>query len=232
MAVAVEGEHGVDQVLDGPRPGQVAVLGDVAHQEERDAARLGHAGQALDAGAHLGQAAGGLAQLGVRDGLQRVDHHQGGAVPLDGRLDRLDVGPLNGQEVPGHQPDARGPARAPGPATPRPRPASRRARWRPATTAPGRAAWTCRCRADRTASVTEPATTPPPMTRSSSLTPVASGWMASVETSASASAGGPSAGPGRGAAAAHRGGTERVPLAAGGARPAQRSDVASHAAQR
>ena len=43
-------------------------------------------------------------------------------------------------------------------------------------------------------SVTEPATTPPPMTRSSSLTPVASGCMASVETSASASAGGPSAG--------------------------------------
>ena len=41
--------------------------------------------------------------------------------------------------------------------------------------------------------VTEPATTPPPMTRSSSLTPVGSGCMASVETSARASAGGPSA---------------------------------------
>ena len=74
------------------------------------AGRLGHAGQALDAGAHLGQAAGGLAQLGIRDGLQRVDHHQGGTVPLDGRLDRLDVGALNGQQVPGHQADARRPA--------------------------------------------------------------------------------------------------------------------------
>ena len=110
VAVTVEGEHGVDQVLHGPGPGQVAVLGHVADQEERHTGRLGHAGQALDAGAHLGQAAGGLAQLGVRDGLQRVDHHQCGAVPLDGRLDRLDVGPLNGQEVPGHQADARRPA--------------------------------------------------------------------------------------------------------------------------
>ena len=90
--------------------GQVAVLGHVADQEERGAGRLGHAGQTLDAGTHLGQAAGGLAQLGVRDRLQRVDHHQGGSVTLDGGLDRLDVGALNGQEVPRHQPDARGPA--------------------------------------------------------------------------------------------------------------------------
>ena len=32
VAVAVEGEHGVDQVLDGPRAGQVAVLGHVARR--------------------------------------------------------------------------------------------------------------------------------------------------------------------------------------------------------
>ena len=42
-------------------------------------------------------------------------------------------------------------------------------------------------------SVTEPATTPPPMTRSTSLTPVGSGRVPSVDTSTSASAGGPSA---------------------------------------
>ncbi len=109
VTVAVEGEHRVDQMLDGARPGQIAVLGHVADQEQRGPGRLGHAGQALDAGAHLGQAAGGLAQLGVRDGLQRVDHDQRGAMPLHGGLDGLDVGSLDGQEVPGHQADARGP---------------------------------------------------------------------------------------------------------------------------
>ena len=73
-------------------------------------------------------------------------------------------------------------------------------------------------------SVTEPATTPPPMTRSSSLTPVGSGWMASVDTSASGSAGGPSAGPALEPPCRTGAGRERVPLTAGGAaaRPTQR----------
>ena len=60
--------------------------------------------------AHLGQAAGGLAQFGVGDRLERVDHHQGRAVTLDGGLDRLDVGPLERQEMPRHEADARGPS--------------------------------------------------------------------------------------------------------------------------
>ena len=80
-------------------------------------------------------------------------------------------------------------------------------------------------------SVTEPATTPPPMTRSSSLTPVGSGWMASIDTSASGRAGGPSAGP-----ALPRGRTGAGPKVfhspQAGQRPAQRSEVAVHAAQR
>ena len=79
-------------------------------QEQRDATRLGHAGQPFDAGAHLGQAAGGLAHLGVRDGLQRVHDHESRVVVLDRGLDRLDVGSFEGQEVAGHQPDARRPS--------------------------------------------------------------------------------------------------------------------------
>ena len=79
--------------------------------------------------------------------------------------------------------------------------------------------------------VTEPATTPPPMTRSSSLTPVGSGCVPSVETSASANAGGPGDrldrlcrnGPGAGPSVFHS------PQA--GHRPAQRSEVASQVAQ-
>ena len=103
VTVAVEGEDRVDQVLDGPGPGQVAVLGHVAHQEQRGAARLGHAGQTLDAGAHLSQAARRLAQLGFGDGLERVDHHERRVMARHGGLDRLDVGSLERQEVPRHQ---------------------------------------------------------------------------------------------------------------------------------
>ena len=75
-------------------------------------------------------------------------------------------------------------------------------------------------------SVTEPATTPPPMTRSSSLTPVASGCMASVETSASANAGGPSAGADRAPARRTGAGPSVFHSPQAGHRPAQRNEVA------
>ena len=107
MAVPVEGEHRVDEMLDRAGPGEVSVLRHVSHQEQRHAAGLCHAGQALDAGAHLGQAARRLGQLGVRDRLERVDHEQRRVVALDGRLDLLDVGPLQREEVTGHQTEAR-----------------------------------------------------------------------------------------------------------------------------
>ena len=81
-------------------------------------------------------------------------------------------------------------------------------------------------------SVTEPATTPPPMTRSSSLTPVGNGWMASVETSASANAGGPSAGPFREGSRRTGAGLSVFHSPQAGQRPAQRNEVAVHAAQR
>ena len=103
VPVAVEGEHRVDEMLDRPGPGQVAVLGHVTHQEERDAARLRQARQALHAGAHLGQAARRLGQLGVGHRLQRVDHHEGRPVAIHRRLDRLDVGSLECEEVRWHR---------------------------------------------------------------------------------------------------------------------------------
>ena len=99
MPVPVEGEHGVDQVLDRTWPGQVAVLGHVPDQEKGDPAGLGHASQALDAGAHLGQAAGRLGERRVRDGLERVHHDQGGPVPGHRLLDRPDVMALQSQEL-------------------------------------------------------------------------------------------------------------------------------------
>ncbi len=80
-------------------------------------------------------------------------------------------------------------------------------------------------------SVTDPLTTPPPMTRSSSLTPVGNGCAASVETSHSAWAGVRPLGAGRG--------RERASATASvfhspqlGQRPTQRKDVVPQASQR
>ena len=93
MAVAVEGQHRVDEMLDRPGPGEISVLRHVPHQEQRDATGLCHAGQALDAGAHLGQAARRLGELGIGDRLERVDHEERRVVTLDGRLDPSTSGP-------------------------------------------------------------------------------------------------------------------------------------------
>ena len=171
VAVPVEGEHRVDEVLHGAGAGQVAVLGHVPHQEQRDAARLRHAGEALHAGAHLGQAARRLGQLGIGDGLQRVDHHEGRAVALDGRLDRLDVGALEGEEVVRHRAHARRPPAhlgqrllGRGDMTSTPVAATDESTWNSSVDLP--------MPGGPNSSVTEPPTTPPPMTRSSSLTPV------------------------------------------------------------
>ena len=46
-ALALERQHRVDHVLDHARPGDLAVLGDVADQDHRRAARLGEADQRL-----------------------------------------------------------------------------------------------------------------------------------------------------------------------------------------
>ena len=50
VTVPVEGEHGIDEVFDGPRPGQVTVLGHVPDQQNRDTARLGQAHEPLYTG--------------------------------------------------------------------------------------------------------------------------------------------------------------------------------------
>ena len=99
MAVAVEGEHGVDEMLDRPGSGQVAVLGDVADQDHGHPGGLGQPGQPVDARPDLGQASGGPGQRVVGDGLDRVDHDQGRMVAHDGRLDGDHVVPGQGQEV-------------------------------------------------------------------------------------------------------------------------------------
>ena len=53
-ALALEVEHGVDHVLDHARAGDLAVLGDVADQDDGGAAALGEGGELVRGGADLG----------------------------------------------------------------------------------------------------------------------------------------------------------------------------------
>jgi hypothetical protein len=150
-------------------------------------------------------------------------------VPLDGGLDRLDIGPLDGQEVSRPMRDARprtsaSDSSAEASMTSSPVAASDESTWKSSVDLP--------MPGGPKSNVTEPATTPPPMTRSSSLTPVGSGRVPSVDTSTRASAGGPSAlgdfelprRSGAGPSVFHS------PQA--GQRPAHCSEVASQDAQR
>ena len=106
VAVAVERENGVDHMLHRSWAGQVAVLGHVTDQQDRDSGRLGQSGHALDPGSDLGHAAGRLGQGGVGHGLHRVDDDQGWVVLLDGGFDCAEVGTLEGQQLGRHRADA------------------------------------------------------------------------------------------------------------------------------
>ncbi|MCY1489455.1 hypothetical protein D9M68_231800 [compost metagenome] len=92
VGLALEIQHGVDHVLEHPRPGQRAFLGDVADQEHRRAAPLGMPHQQRRALAHLGDAARRGLQLLGEDGLDRVDDHDLGILSPRGGDDRLDAG--------------------------------------------------------------------------------------------------------------------------------------------
>ncbi len=92
----------------GPGTGQVAVLGHVAHQDDRDAGGFGQPGQAVHAGPDLSQASGGARQFVVGNGLDRIDDHQGRLMVDDGLLDGHDIVAGQGQKVLRHGPDPGG----------------------------------------------------------------------------------------------------------------------------
>ena len=95
-AFALERQHRVDHVLDHPRAGDLAVLGDVADQDQRRAARLGEADQRLRRAAHLAHRArrrfDRVAPHGLDgiddDELRRVARAERGDDVLDQRLRR------------------------------------------------------------------------------------------------------------------------------------------------
>ena len=171
VLLALEIEHGVDQMLEHARPGQRAFLGDVAHQEGGDAAPLGERHQARAALADLGDAARRRLQLGQEHGLDRVHDQRARLHVVELRLhDRQVV--LRPQQTRRSRCPAAPRASSPGPPTPR---RSRRGPAGPPAPAPGppaRARCSCPTPGSPPISTSEPRTTPPPSTRSSSPMPV------------------------------------------------------------
>ena len=145
--VAFEIEHRVDHVLDHARPGDLPVLGDVADEHDRRAARLGVADQRLRRGAHLrNRARRAFGEIGPQR-LDGIDHDE-----IDRRTglqrgeDVLDTR-LGGERRPAHR-GGQGVRRGAGSARSPPRRRCRRRGARPARARrrPGSGWSICRCR--------------------------------------------------------------------------------------
>ena len=91
-ALALEVEHGVDHVLDHARPGDLAVLGDVADEDDGGAAALGESDELVGRGADLGDRAGGAVDAVGPQGLDRVDDRERRALGLEGGEDVAEAG--------------------------------------------------------------------------------------------------------------------------------------------
>ncbi len=89
----------VDQVLQGARPGDRAVLGHVADQDSGQRSLLGQADQGRGDLAHLGHAAWHAIDPGRREGLYRVHDQQARPDRLDVREQRGQVGLSREEEV-------------------------------------------------------------------------------------------------------------------------------------
>ena len=98
-ALGLEGEHGVDQVLERLRAGDAPLLGDVPDEEQRAAAALGVLDEPLGAGAHLPHRPGQARQLLAVQRLDGVDEERFGLRLLGGGEDRLDDGLAGDQQA-------------------------------------------------------------------------------------------------------------------------------------
>ena len=92
IAVALELEHAVDEVLEHARAGDGAVLRHVADEEDGDAVLLRDAQEPRCGFAHLRHRAGGRAELRRVERLHRVDHADVRPLALERRADRLELG--------------------------------------------------------------------------------------------------------------------------------------------
>ena len=92
VAIALERQHGVDDVLERAGPRERALLRDVPDEQHRDGARLGDADQTVRAVAHLCDGAGRGRELGVRDRLDRIDDDDVGLHVVDVPDDVREIG--------------------------------------------------------------------------------------------------------------------------------------------
>ena len=156
VAVALEGQHRVDHVLEHAWPGQRAVLGDVADEHDGDAPRPRLLHEAVGALAHLHHRARRRGQVRVDHGLDRSRSPRRRAAP---RRARRRCGAARSRPAATARGGGRRAARpgpAPGARPPRPRRRARAGRRPPGWPPWPAAAWTCRRRARRRAGVTEP----------------------------------------------------------------------------
>ena len=92
VTVAVERQHGVDEVLERPGTREPAVLGDVSDEQRRDAERLRVPHEPARALAHLARRAGLGAAGRVGHRLDRVDDEDRGLELAGGADDGIEVG--------------------------------------------------------------------------------------------------------------------------------------------
>ena len=92
-ALAFEIEHRIDHMFEHLGPGNHAILGDVADQEQGEVRTFRQADQFLRRGAHLGDGAGRRIQAVDKHGLHRIgDHHLNVAAVFQGGDDIADIG--------------------------------------------------------------------------------------------------------------------------------------------
>ena len=92
VPVALEGEDGVDQVLQGARPGRVALFRDVPDDHDGRPRGAGGLTQLLDHGPDLRQAPRRPRRSRRTQGLDRVEDHQRGPMLLDGGERVVEIG--------------------------------------------------------------------------------------------------------------------------------------------
>ena len=215
MALTLEREHRVDDVLEHPRPGERALLRDVTDEHDRQLALLGDGHELVRAPAHLHHRTGRRAEQRIVHGLDRVDDD-------DRRLHLVDGGDDLRQRRLGQQPQV---------GAHRGEPLGAQAHLLGALLGrdvqrAARASCASSCSSSvllpmpgsPPSNVTEPGTTPPPSTRSSSPMPVVPGRLASGSTSpiSCGDEAGPISGSSRGSATSS---IQRVPRPATGALP-------------
>ena len=91
IAVALELEDAVDQVLEDARPGDGAVLRDVTDEEDGHSLLLGDPQEAAGRFANLRHGAGSRADVRRVERLDRVDHADVRPLALDGRADEVEI---------------------------------------------------------------------------------------------------------------------------------------------